>query len=185
MGQESNKVSETKEAPKAKEETAKEETAKDEYGLGVTEGRFVLQIIADAVAEKYFPNEQTGKTAGDLMAWVGFYPDGGWHPEEELTLERLQTAYRRLLIDELEQNKDNQSAKKTDAESGDEMDPEPDDKAAAAKEKEAELAVIEKRVMNASLDDIVADVVVILKERLKSIDNERSPISPTGAVWHW
>jgi hypothetical protein len=141
------------------------EEVAEPVGLGLTQGQFLLQIIYDVGAERYFQGAITADDAARKVSLIGLAPDDGWQVTEVLTREALGAAYQRLVA---AQSEDNEAAEGEDT----------DAEGETATEAEEEVDISDMTI--AELIDRVTEGV---RKAFARIDTERLPVSPSG--WHW
>lgn len=142
--------------------------AAEPVGLGLTQGQFLLQIIYEVGAERFFTGAITADDAARKVALIGLSPDGGWQVTEPLTREALGAAYQRLVAA--------QTAAADDESAEGEAETEP----AEGEAETAEEAVDGGDMTIAELIDRITEGV---RKAFARIDTERLPVSPSG--WHW
>ena len=168
------------------EPTAGEEAIPVEH-LNITQGRFLLQLIHDVGAEKYFEGALSAIAAARAFADIGFAPEGGWNTKEMLTRDHLVWAYKRMVSRE-----ETGDAAAADEGSGNKQggDSSEDDEDMGAPE-EAEGGVDEtdrdaqpaEEITKMSITELLDKIRAAVQKAFAEIDTERLPVSPTGATW--
>ncbi|MFW6152021.1 MAG: hypothetical protein ACOC6C_03500 [Verrucomicrobiota bacterium] len=80
-----------------KETESKSEAKKKAEGVSLgKQADFLVKLIREAGAERYFDGPVTGGSAAEKLEGLGFAPEGGWQVSKELTLEGLRQAYLKV-----------------------------------------------------------------------------------------
>ncbi|MDA0322173.1 MAG: hypothetical protein O2923_05590 [Verrucomicrobia bacterium] len=139
------------------EEGAAEEIA-EPVGLGLTQGQFLLQIIYEVGAERFFDGAITADDAARKVSLIGLSPESGWAITQPLTREALGAAYQRLVAA--------QTAK---------------DEASEGDETEAPEGGVD--INDMTIAELIDRITEGVRKAFARIDTERLPVSPSG--WHW
>lgn len=135
--------------------------------LGISQGLFARRVVHALDAEhKLDLTKHPGNAsmaAAELLAELGFSPDGGWRVHEPMSTRKVYVAYWRLA-----QPVQNAPADGTDG------------NAAAPDGFDEE---IDRLIADVSYEEVMNRIKELLEKRLAAIEAERLPVSPTGAAW--
>jgi len=149
----------------APQDAPEEEAAPVPGGLGLTQGKFAIQIIHEVRAERFFEGTLTAALATEKLAEINLIPAGGWKIDKELTRDDLGSAYKRMI-----------SHGKAAREAGEAEGAEPEEKADAGDPDEDDPA-------NMTIVELIEKITEAVRKAFAQIELERAPISPTGAAW--
>ena len=147
------------------EEGAMEDVA-EPVGLGLTQGQFLLQIIYEVGAERFFDGAITANDAANKVSLIGLSPDVGWTVTQPLTREALGEAYQRLVA---AQTTNGTAVEGDDAE--------------AAEGEEIPAAEAPVDIGDMTIAELIDRITEGVRKAFARIDTERLPVSPSG--WHW
>ncbi len=136
----------------------------DEEGLGQTHGAFVMAVMHEVVADKesqWVKGAMTAGDAADQLASIGLAPEGGWRIDKELTRQDLETAYARLLL----------VAKPKPATPADKDGVDPATESAGPD------------MSTMTIAEMIDAIIVVVREVITSLAQERQPTSPTRPLW--
>ena len=142
---------------RAEEPVQVDPSAAEAETLGLTQGKFLLQVVHEVGAEGFFEGAVTADIVGERFANLGLAPDAGWQISEDLTRDVLAQAYNRLVS--------------TMGEQSSVEDTEEDGAEPVQASSEWTIAELVEKIMEA------------VKDALVNIQCERQSVSPSRPSW--
>ncbi len=125
----------------------------EEDTLGLTQGKFLLQVVHEVGAEGFFEGTVPATVVADRFANLGLAPDGGWDVDGELTREVLAQAYNRLVA------------------------------TMTGPSDEGEGAAVGTASDDWTIAELVEKIMEAVEEALVNIQSVRLPVSPSRPTW--